>query len=165
MENLQKRQKPNKAKKKPIKIKYISSPMMVQAKNASEFRAIVQELTGQNSNIVDHEDDQYDHDHISQYDTTTRLGKFEAPAPAPAAVSCWFSTHGDQEADHHPNRTVREINHVDEDLSNSTTTSSSYHNDQLPLLSQIDDEAHYWRSEVLSENSLYGFQSPCVFVG
>ncbi|KAL6146802.1 hypothetical protein ACLB2K_057479 [Fragaria x ananassa] len=40
----------------PIRIKYISSPMMVQANNASEFRAIVQELTGQNSDatIPDH---------------------------------------------------------------------------------------------------------------
>lgn len=41
--------KPIEAKKKPIKIKYISSPMMVQANSALEFREIVQELTGQNS--------------------------------------------------------------------------------------------------------------------
>ncbi|XP_038877668.1 sigma factor binding protein 1, chloroplastic-like [Benincasa hispida] len=34
---------------KPIKVKYISSPMMVKANNESEFRAIVQKLTGQHS--------------------------------------------------------------------------------------------------------------------
>ncbi|XP_021282108.1 uncharacterized protein LOC110414990 [Herrania umbratica] len=42
---------PTKAKKNPIKIKYISSPMMVKASNADEFRAIVQELTGRNSDV------------------------------------------------------------------------------------------------------------------
>lgn len=47
----QKSQNPTKVKKNPIKIKYISSPMMVKASNAAEFRAIVQELTGQNSDI------------------------------------------------------------------------------------------------------------------
>lgn len=35
-----------KSSKEPIKVKYISSPVLVNAKNASEFRAIVQELTG-----------------------------------------------------------------------------------------------------------------------
>ncbi|GMI84483.1 hypothetical protein HRI_002117600 [Hibiscus trionum] len=40
-----------KPKKNPIKIKYISSPMMVKASNEAEFRAIVQQLTGQNSDI------------------------------------------------------------------------------------------------------------------
>ncbi|KAG6586326.1 Sigma factor binding protein 1, chloroplastic, partial [Cucurbita argyrosperma subsp. sororia] len=34
---------------KPIKVKYISSPMMVKASNEFEFRAIVQKLTGQHS--------------------------------------------------------------------------------------------------------------------
>ncbi|KAL3728021.1 hypothetical protein ACJRO7_032724 [Eucalyptus globulus] len=38
------------ARKKPLKIRYISSPVMVKASNASEFRAIVQELTGKDSN-------------------------------------------------------------------------------------------------------------------
>ncbi|XP_041017917.1 LOW QUALITY PROTEIN: photosystem I P700 chlorophyll a apoprotein A2-like [Juglans microcarpa x Juglans regia] len=33
----------------PVKIKYISSPLLVKASNATEFRAIVQELTGKNS--------------------------------------------------------------------------------------------------------------------
>ncbi|XVF31055.1 hypothetical protein REPUB_Repub16aG0112400 [Reevesia pubescens] len=42
---------PTKVKKNPIKVKYISSPMMVKASNAAEFRAIVQELTGQYSDI------------------------------------------------------------------------------------------------------------------
>ncbi|KAL6989137.1 hypothetical protein U1Q18_014889 [Sarracenia purpurea var. burkii] len=43
--------KPSKGKTKPIKIRYISSPVMVWASNASEFRAIVQELTGRNSDL------------------------------------------------------------------------------------------------------------------
>ncbi|KAF8017792.1 hypothetical protein BT93_H2863 [Corymbia citriodora subsp. variegata] len=37
------------ARKKPLKIRYISSPVMVKASNPSEFRAIVQELTGKDS--------------------------------------------------------------------------------------------------------------------
>lgn len=36
-------------KKEPMKVKYISNPIMVQANNESEFRAVVQELTGKNS--------------------------------------------------------------------------------------------------------------------
>ncbi|KAK4596548.1 hypothetical protein RGQ29_014550 [Quercus rubra] len=46
-----KSQKPTKTMTKPIKITYISSPMIVKACDASEFRAIVQELTGKNSSI------------------------------------------------------------------------------------------------------------------
>ncbi|KAK6915383.1 VQ protein [Dillenia turbinata] len=42
---------PMKGKKKPTKVTYISSPMMVRACNESEFRAIVQELTGKDSNV------------------------------------------------------------------------------------------------------------------
>ncbi|KAL5835332.1 hypothetical protein ACOSQ4_014829 [Xanthoceras sorbifolium] len=45
-----------KMKKSPIKVTYISSPMMVKASNASEFRAIVQELTGKNSDVSDDHD-------------------------------------------------------------------------------------------------------------
>ncbi|KAK0599772.1 hypothetical protein LWI29_008465 [Acer saccharum] len=41
----------NEVKKNPIKVTYISSPMMVKANNASEFRTIVQQLTGKNSHI------------------------------------------------------------------------------------------------------------------
>ncbi|XP_057475901.1 sigma factor binding protein 1, chloroplastic-like [Actinidia eriantha] len=51
-----KSKKPIKVKKKPIKVTYISSPVMVQANNASEFRAIVEELTGQNSDVSRFED-------------------------------------------------------------------------------------------------------------
>ncbi|KAI5663684.1 hypothetical protein M9H77_23007 [Catharanthus roseus] len=44
-----------KTKKKPIKVVYISNPMKVNT-SASEFRALVQELTGQDSdNIPDHD--------------------------------------------------------------------------------------------------------------
>jgi hypothetical protein len=43
------RQNPTDVQKEPVKIKYISSPVFVKASNASEFRAIVQELTGKNA--------------------------------------------------------------------------------------------------------------------
>ncbi|XP_047340121.1 uncharacterized protein LOC124943687 [Impatiens glandulifera] len=63
MENLKPRsQKPSKAKKKPIKVTYISNPMRVQANNESEFRAIVQELTGKNSTI-----DSYLEDEVQEF--------------------------------------------------------------------------------------------------
>ncbi|KAG6750665.1 hypothetical protein POTOM_045173 [Populus tomentosa] len=45
--------KPTKHKKEPVKITYISSPTMIKATNASEFRAIVQELTGKDSKVED----------------------------------------------------------------------------------------------------------------
>lgn len=37
-----------------MKVKYISSPVMVNAKNATEFKAIVQELTGKDSGDEHH---------------------------------------------------------------------------------------------------------------
>ncbi|RYR44179.1 hypothetical protein Ahy_A08g040560 isoform A [Arachis hypogaea] len=40
--------------KKEIKVTYISSPMKVKT-NASNFRALVQELTGQDSNVADND--------------------------------------------------------------------------------------------------------------
>ncbi|KAL3323900.1 hypothetical protein AABB24_038197, partial [Solanum stoloniferum] len=33
-------------KKEPMKVKYISSPVLVNVKNPTEFRAVVQQLTG-----------------------------------------------------------------------------------------------------------------------
>ncbi|GAB4836036.1 hypothetical protein Ancab_000953 [Ancistrocladus abbreviatus] len=35
--------------KEPLRVKYISSPIMVSARSESEFRAVVQELTGKDS--------------------------------------------------------------------------------------------------------------------
>ncbi|KAF9670126.1 hypothetical protein SADUNF_Sadunf13G0036100 [Salix dunnii] len=49
----QRGKKPTKYRKEPIKITYISSPTMFKATNASEFRAIVQELTGKDSKVED----------------------------------------------------------------------------------------------------------------
>ncbi|KAJ0985255.1 hypothetical protein J5N97_003611 [Dioscorea zingiberensis] len=46
-----KREPPNKAKKKPLKVVYISSPLKVKV-NASKFRDVVQELTGRDSNVA-----------------------------------------------------------------------------------------------------------------
>ncbi|CAN1765898.1 hypothetical protein LINPERHAP1_LOCUS9775 [Linum perenne] len=39
-----------------MKITYISSPTLVRATNASEFRALVQELTGKNSRVGEEDD-------------------------------------------------------------------------------------------------------------
>ncbi|CAK9314841.1 unnamed protein product [Citrullus colocynthis] len=47
-------QNPTKVQRKPIKVKYISSPMMIKASNALEFRAIVQQLTGFDSDALAH---------------------------------------------------------------------------------------------------------------
>ncbi|XP_059668314.1 sigma factor binding protein 2, chloroplastic-like [Cornus florida] len=44
--------KQTKTKKKPVKVVYISNPMKVKT-SASEFRALVQELTGQNADKPD----------------------------------------------------------------------------------------------------------------
>lgn len=45
---------------KAIKVKYISSPVTVRARDASEFRSIVQQLTGHNShNNINHDDVNY----------------------------------------------------------------------------------------------------------
>jgi hypothetical protein len=41
-------------RRKGIKVVYISSPMMLTA-SAEEFRAVVQELTGRDSNVADHD--------------------------------------------------------------------------------------------------------------
>uniref|UniRef100_A0A7N2R181 VQ domain-containing protein n=1 Tax=Quercus lobata TaxID=97700 RepID=A0A7N2R181_QUELO len=51
--HLPKNEKLTKSKQKPIKITYISSPTMVRACHASEFRKIVQELTGKNSDDIE----------------------------------------------------------------------------------------------------------------
>uniref|UniRef100_A0A1D1YB40 Protein MKS1 n=1 Tax=Anthurium amnicola TaxID=1678845 RepID=A0A1D1YB40_9ARAE len=48
----QKSPKRAKSKRKPIKVVYISSPMKVQA-TISQFKGIVQELTGQDSDVAD----------------------------------------------------------------------------------------------------------------
>ncbi|KAK7337928.1 hypothetical protein VNO77_18520 [Canavalia gladiata] len=40
---------PIRANKKVIKIKYISNPVTIQVQDASEFRAVVQNLTGKHS--------------------------------------------------------------------------------------------------------------------
>ncbi|XP_059646106.1 sigma factor binding protein 1, chloroplastic-like [Cornus florida] len=54
-----------KAKKKPVKVVYISNPMKIKT-SASEFRALVQELTGQDADMPDptkySEIDGVDHD-------------------------------------------------------------------------------------------------------
>ncbi|KAK3043212.1 hypothetical protein RJ639_001645 [Escallonia herrerae] len=44
--------KQTKPKKKPVKVVYISNPMRVKT-SASEFRALVQELTGQDADLPD----------------------------------------------------------------------------------------------------------------
>ncbi|KAJ6349272.1 hypothetical protein OIU77_006790 [Salix suchowensis] len=52
-EQPKKGKKSSKNKREPVKIKYISSPTMVKATSATEFMAIVQELTGKDSKVED----------------------------------------------------------------------------------------------------------------
>ncbi|XP_054816335.1 uncharacterized protein LOC129316099 isoform X1 [Prosopis cineraria] len=58
------KKKKKKDQKKNIKVTYISSPMKVKT-SASNFRALVQELTGQDSNVAEKFDlqESADHDH------------------------------------------------------------------------------------------------------
>ncbi|AES68711.1 VQ motif protein [Medicago truncatula] len=50
--HVMKGKKQSKKNKKEVKVTYISSPMKVKT-SASNFRALVQELTGQDSNVAD----------------------------------------------------------------------------------------------------------------
>ena len=152
----QKYNKPTKGKKKPIKIKYISSPMMVRANNASEFRAIVQELTGQNSNVSDDIPSEdfaghgYDHHH---------------------QITSWFPSsydHHDYPKVHHGDQLVGDRTDVDDYDNNNNHDDEKYfsNSNSSSIVAPFDDEAnHFWRSELVSDQSFNGgFQSPCVFV-
>ncbi|XP_072975810.1 sigma factor binding protein 2, chloroplastic-like [Typha angustifolia] len=68
----QKGSKQAKAKKKPIKVVYISNPMKVKA-TAEEFRTLVQELTGRDSNVAD----------LSKFPGPDDGGESRLSAPAP----------------------------------------------------------------------------------
>lgn len=48
------KQKQARSKRKPPKVVYIANPVNVKT-SASDFRALVQELTGQHSNVVGHD--------------------------------------------------------------------------------------------------------------
>nr|CAD1817362.1 unnamed protein product [Ananas comosus var. bracteatus] len=70
--------------KKPVKVVYISNPMKVKAANPAEFRALVQELTGQDSTFPDQSlfpeaDADGGRDVPSQPDTTTTFRSDAAP--------------------------------------------------------------------------------------
>ncbi|XP_020101978.1 uncharacterized protein LOC109719616 [Ananas comosus] len=70
--------------KKPVKVVYISNPMKVKAANPAEFRALVQELTGQDSTFPDQSlfpeaDADGGHDVPSKPDTTTTFRSHAAP--------------------------------------------------------------------------------------
>jgi VQ motif len=54
----QKSPKQARAKKKPLKVVYISNPVKLTA-TAAQFRAVVQELTGRDSNVAETMADQY----------------------------------------------------------------------------------------------------------
>ncbi|KAM0992339.1 hypothetical protein ACFX13_010770 [Malus domestica] len=93
LKNHHQQSQPDHQSKKPTKskepmIKYISSPMMVQARSASEFRAIVQQFTGQNANTPSDEECTATHEkeQASRPDTMIRFSD-HPPPPAPAAVS------------------------------------------------------------------------------
>ncbi|XP_028770061.1 sigma factor binding protein 1, chloroplastic-like [Neltuma alba] len=62
-----------KKKKKDIKVTYISSPMKVKT-SASNFRALVQELTGQDSNVEEKFlQDSADHGHDDDYENDASM--------------------------------------------------------------------------------------------
>lgn len=70
-----------KANDKCIKVKYISSPVMVEAKNASQFKEIVQHFTGQTpqeANIS-----MYSNQTTTAAATTTRESTYEAKNTSP----------------------------------------------------------------------------------
>uniref|UniRef100_A0A0D9VTE1 VQ domain-containing protein n=1 Tax=Leersia perrieri TaxID=77586 RepID=A0A0D9VTE1_9ORYZ len=64
---------------KGIKVVYISSPMKLTA-SAEEFRAVVQELTGRDSNVADHD---LDHQHYYHPSSSfgARASSMQATAP------------------------------------------------------------------------------------
>lgn len=146
--HLKSQTKPSKTKKKPIKIKYISSPMMVRASNASEFRAIVQELTGQNSNVSELSDDQG----LEYHDSPTGeiLGQ----------KTNWRlngSTYREEEeeadyCDDHKFLVVDD-NHDDRQFYNP-----NYNGFDSSFQVQFD-EGQYWRPDVVSEALNSRFQS------
>lgn len=142
--------KPREAKKKPIKIKYISSPVMVQANNASEFRAIVQELTGLNSNIIESSSIHPHHD--DQHTTTTAAAAHEYSRISGDAMSSWVGVH-----DHDQPPQTRRTNYenVDDQFSSFMTFLAQFdrHDDD-----HHHDQAHFTRSHV--PESFYDFQSP-----
>ncbi|KAG6599333.1 hypothetical protein SDJN03_09111, partial [Cucurbita argyrosperma subsp. sororia] len=66
-------QNPTKVQRKPIKVKYISSPMMIKASNAHEFRAIVQQLTGFTSHSPTRRSNHKPPPHAAQTPSTSTL--------------------------------------------------------------------------------------------
>ncbi|KAF3452324.1 hypothetical protein FNV43_RR02757 [Rhamnella rubrinervis] len=146
--------KPREAKKKPIKIKYISSPMMVHANSASEFRAIVQELTGQNSNIIESSISSTINSHNHRHHTTTPR---EYSRISGQARNSWVGVHDDN---HQPpqTHTINDEN-VDDQFSSFMTFLAHFdlHDDDQAhdfirsLASDDDDDddlAHFTRSHV-----------------
>uniref|UniRef100_A0A0E0GLM8 VQ domain-containing protein n=1 Tax=Oryza nivara TaxID=4536 RepID=A0A0E0GLM8_ORYNI len=71
---------------KGIKVVYISSPMKLTA-SAEEFRAVVQELTGRDSNVADHDLDHHHHHHQQQryHSSSSSFGRASMMMPAAAA--------------------------------------------------------------------------------
>ncbi|XP_040378414.1 uncharacterized protein LOC121053923 [Oryza brachyantha] len=67
---------------KGIKVVYISSPMKLTA-SAEEFRAVVQELTGRDSNVADHD---LAHQHQHHYPSSSSFGRASVPAAAASAA-------------------------------------------------------------------------------
>ncbi|XP_010548817.1 PREDICTED: uncharacterized protein LOC104820144 [Tarenaya hassleriana] len=68
--------KRRKSKKEDIKVVYISSPIKVKT-SASEFRALVQELTGKDSDIADSHFGDHLHDFSPTNSVSDHRGEFE----------------------------------------------------------------------------------------
>ncbi|KAL5210044.1 hypothetical protein ABZP36_005667 [Zizania latifolia] len=67
---------------KGIKVVYISSPMKLTA-SAEEFRAVVQELTGRDSNVAEQDLAQHQHQHYHH----SSFGRARASSTTPAAAA------------------------------------------------------------------------------
>ena len=91
-----KSKKHGKKTKKGIKVVYISSPMKVKT-SASEFRALVQELTGKDSDTARYMDDVNGADHNSSDDQRFELQRGQMDYHSPSSfVPMMMNNYNDQ---------------------------------------------------------------------
>ncbi|KAK9081769.1 hypothetical protein Syun_031215 [Stephania yunnanensis] len=79
-------------KKQPVKVVYISNPMKVKT-SVSEFRALVQELTGQDSDLADYK---FSDDH---YHDSTSTAAAAAGIATTTTTTTSTTTHDDDDDD------------------------------------------------------------------
>ncbi|CAJ1958963.1 unnamed protein product [Sphenostylis stenocarpa] len=101
--------------KKDVKVTYISSPMMVKT-SASNFRALVQELTGQASNVADMfvEADYYccDGVHDDGVQKGTNIQPLSYTSDAYFSESAWLKSHDDHYSHLHSRSSMELLNEL-----------------------------------------------------